>query len=118
MGWIMGQVTMIGAHAAGATMLMYEGAPDFPDPDRVWATVENLKVNILGISPTLIRALRAKGEEWPAKHDLSSLRILGSTGEPWNEEPYRWLVKATGGGVPVMNISGGAEVGACFLTPY
>ena len=92
MGWIMGPLSMVGAHANGATMVMYEGAPDFPDPGRVWASVEQHGVNMLGISPTLIRALRTKGAEWVHEHDLSSLRILGSTGEPWNPEPYNWLV--------------------------
>jgi acetyl-CoA synthetase len=119
MGWIMGPLSMVGAHANGATMVMYEGAPDFPDPDRVWASVERHGVNMLGVSPTLIRSLRTKGAEWVRRHDLSSLRILGSTGEPWNPEPYEWLSREVGGGrVPIINISGGTEVGACFLTPF
>ncbi|MFL5781900.1 MAG: acyl-CoA synthetase, partial [Thermoleophilaceae bacterium] len=119
MGWIMGPLSMVGAHANGAAMVMYEGAPDFPDPSRVWASVERHRVTMLGVSPTLIRALKTQGEEWPARHDLSSLRILGSTGEPWNPEPYRWLQRVAGGGsVPIINLSGGTEVGACFLTPF
>jgi acetyl-CoA synthetase len=120
MGWIMGPLSMVGSHAMGATMVMYEGAPDFPEPDRVWASVERHRVNMLGVSPTLIRALKAKGDEWVRRHDLSSLRILGSTGEPWNPEPYEWLVREAGGGgrIPVINLSGGTEVGACFLSPY
>jgi len=120
MGWIMGPLSMVGAHAVGGTMAMYEGAPDFPGPDRVWASVERHRVNMLGISPTLIRALKVHGDEHPEKHDLSSLRIIGSTGEPWNPEPYEWLrrVAGRGGEVPIINISGGTEVGACFLSPY
>ena len=119
MGWIMGPLSMVGAHANGAAMVMYEGAPDFPEPDRVWATVERFGVNMLGISPTLIRALKPKGEEWVAKHDLSSLRILSSTGEPWNPEPYEWLSREIGQDrLPIINISGGTEVGAVFLGPY
>jgi acetyl-CoA synthetase len=119
MGWIMGPLSMVGAHANGAAMVMYEGAPDFPDPGRVWASVERHRVTMLGVSPTLIRALKTQGDEWPAGHDLSSLRILGSTGEPWNPEPYRWLQRVAGGGsVPIINLSGGTEVGACFLTPF
>jgi len=119
MGWIMGPLSMVGAHANGAAMVLYEGAPDFPEPDRVWASVEQHGVTMLGISPTLIRALRTKGERWVHKHDLSSLRILGSTGEPWNPAPYRWLSEEVGGGrVPIINLSGGTEVGACFLTPF
>ena len=120
MGWIMGPLSMVGAHAVGGTMVMYEGAPDFPEPDRVWASVERHRVNMLGVSPTLIRALKVHGDELPQRHDLSSLRILGSTGEPWNPEPYEWLrrVAARDGEVPIINISGGTEVGACFLSPY
>jgi acetyl-CoA synthetase len=119
MGWIMGPLSMVGSHANGAAMVMYEGAPDFPDPSRIWASVERHRVTMLGVSPTLIRALKTHGDEWPARHDLSSLRILGSTGEPWNPEPYRWLQRVAGGGsVPIINLSGGTEVGACFLTPF
>jgi acetyl-CoA synthetase len=120
MGWIMGPLSMVGSHAVGGTMAMFEGAPDFPGPDRVWTSVERHRVNMLGVSPTLIRALKVHGDEHPEKHDLSSLRIIGSTGEPWNPEPYEWLrrVAGRGGEVPIINISGGTEVGACFLSPY
>jgi acetyl-CoA synthetase len=119
MGWIMGPWEMVGAGCAGATVVLYEGAPDWPQPDRVWASVERHRVNVLGVSPTLIRALKTQGDEHVRKHDLSSLRIFGSTGEPWNPEPYKWLAEVAGGGrVPIINISGGTEVGACFLTPY
>src|SRR3954453_5250819 len=119
MGWIMGPLSMVGSHALGATMVLYEGAPDFPDPGRLWASVERHRVNMLGVSPTLIRALKPHGNEWPEKHDLSSLRTLGSTGEPWNPEPYMWLRHVAGrdGEGPIINISGGTEVGACFLSP-
>jgi acetyl-CoA synthetase len=119
MGWIMGPWEMVGAGCAGATVVLYEGAPDWPGPDRVWASVERHEVNVLGVSPTLIRALKTQGDDHVRSHDLSSLRIFGSTGEPWNPEPYKWLSEVAGGGrVPIINISGGTEVGACFLTPY
>lgn len=119
MGWIMGPKLMIGAHANAAAMLVYEGAPDWPEPDRLWEVVERHKVTQLGISPTLIRSLMPHGDQWPAKHDLSSVRILGSTGEPWNPAPYEWLRKVVGdGAVPIINISGGTEIGACLLSPY
>jgi len=76
-------------------------------------------VNVLGVSPTLIRALMAHGDAPVRDHDLSSLRILASTGEPWNEAPWRWYFDVVGGGrCPVINISGGTEVGACFLSPH
>ncbi|MFY9264336.1 MAG: AMP-binding protein [Solirubrobacterales bacterium] len=118
MGWIMGPVNMIGAHALGATMVMIEGAPDWPDASRLWRLVQDQRINLLGVSPTLIRSLRSRGDRWTEGFDISPLRILGSTGEPWNEEPYRWLMRVTGGGVPIINISGGTEVGACFLSPF
>jgi acetyl-CoA synthetase len=119
MGWIMGPWEMVGAGAAGATVVIYEGAPDWPAPDRVWASVARHGVNVLGVSPTLIRSLKTHGDELPRGHDLSSLRIFGSTGEPWNPAPYLWLSEVVGEGRrPIINISGGTEVGACFLTPY
>jgi acetyl-CoA synthetase len=119
MGWIMGPWEMVGAGCTGAAVVLYEGAPDWPGPDRVWASVERHRVNVLGVSPTLIRSLKVHGDEYVRKHDLSSVRVFGSTGEPWNPEPYRWLSEVAGQGrAPVINISGGTEVGACFLTPY
>jgi acetyl-CoA synthetase len=110
MGWIMGPWTVVGCGAAGATIVFAEGAPDWP-ADRVWKLVESERVTMLGVSPTLIRALIPKGD--PAA-DLSSLRAVCTTGEPWNEGPYRWLFEQTG--APIVNISGGTEVGACFLS--
>ncbi|MGH2747940.1 MAG: AMP-binding protein [Actinomycetota bacterium] len=116
MGWIMGPLEMVGGHANGVAVFMYEGAPNHPDVDRLWAMIERHRINILGISPTLIRALMPAGEEPVKRHDLSSLRIMGSTGEPWNPEPYKWFSEVVGGGrCPIMNLSGGTEVGACFL---
>src|SRR3954451_19275211 len=112
MGWIMGPLSMVGSHANGAAMVMYEGAPDYPEPDRIWASVEKHRVSMLGVSPTLIRALKTHGADWVHRHDLGSLRIIGSTGEPWNPEPYDWLSREVGGGrIPIINISGGTEVG-------
>jgi acetyl-CoA synthetase len=118
LGWIMGPWEIVGAGALGATVLLYEGAPNHPKPDRIWEMVERHRVAVVGISPTLIRALIPAGDEWVRSHDLSSLRIIGSTGEPWNPEPYMWLFREVGGGrCPIINISGGTEVGACFLSP-
>jgi acetyl-CoA synthetase len=115
MGWIMGPWTVVGAGALGATIVFAEGAPDWPAPDRLWRTVEEERVTSLGLSPTLARALLPHGT--PA-NDLSSLRTFVTTGEPWNPEPYRWLFEEVGGSrVPVINCSGGTEVGACFLSP-
>jgi acetyl-CoA synthetase len=118
-GWIMGPWAMVGTLANRATLVIYDGAPDFPDVDRLWALVERHGINVLGVSPTLIRALMANGDEPVQQHDLSSLRILASTGEPWNEAPWRWYFDVVGGRrCPVINISGGTEVGACFLSPH
>lgn len=119
MGWIMGPWEVTGTLANGATLALFEGAPDFPEPDRLWAFLERHEVTILGISPTLIRALMAHGDEPVLRHDLSKLRILASTGEPWNEGPWRWFFDKVGGGrCPIINLSGGTEVGACFLSPH
>ena len=114
MGWIMGPWTVVGGHAMGSTLVFAEGAPDWPK-DRLWRLLEQERVSVLGISPTLVRALIPHGEP---ETDLSSLRIIVTTGEPWNPEPYRWLFQEVGGGrCPIINCSGGTEVGACFLSP-
>jgi acetyl-CoA synthetase len=114
MGWIMGPWTVVGGHALGATLVFAEGAPDFP-ADRLWRLVENERVSILGLSPTLVRALIPLGAP---ETDLSSLRTFVTTGEPWNPGPYRWLFEQVGGSrCPIINCSGGTEVGACFLSP-
>ena len=119
MGWIMGPWEVVGALANGATVALYEGAPDHPGPDRLWDYVERHGVTILGLSPTLVRGLLPHGDAPVRAHDLASLRVLGSTGEPWNETPWRWYFDVVGGGRrPVINISGGTEVGACFLSPH
>ena len=118
MGWIMGPWEVFGTHANGGALLLYEGAPDFPAPDRLWSLVERHRVTILGVSPTLVRALIPHGSEQVTTHDRSSLRILASTGEPWNPDPWRWYFEVVGESrCPVINISGGTEVGACFLSP-
>jgi acetyl-CoA synthetase len=112
MGWIMGPWTVVGGGACGATVVYAEGAPDFP-PDRLWRLVESERVTMLGLSPTLVRALIPHGEP---EADMSSLKAICTTGEPWNREPYMWLHEHVGGGrVPIVNESGGTEVGACFL---
>ena len=114
MGWIMGPWTVVGAGALGATVVYMEGAPDWP-ADRIWRLVEAERITMLGVSPTLIRALLPHGEP---QADLSSLRAVTTTGEPWNRGPYDWLNEHVcgGGRTPIVNISGGTEVGACFLS--
>ena len=117
MGWIMGPLSIFGTHGTGGTLLLYEGSPDVPDTDRLWQLVERHRVSMLGVSPTLARTLRAAGSA--AHHDLSSVRVIGSTGEPWDPESYEWLAADVfGGRVPIINFSGGTEVGGSFLCPY
>ncbi|MEO8290123.1 MAG: AMP-binding protein [Gaiellaceae bacterium] len=114
MGWIMGPWKVVGGGALGAKLVFAEGAPDWP-ADRLWKTVESEGVTILGCSPTLIRALMQHGDP---EADLSSLRVIVTTGETWNPGPYQWLFDQVGGGrCPIINCSGGTEVGACFLSP-
>jgi acetyl-CoA synthetase len=119
LGWIMGPWLLTAGLANGATIVLYDGAPDHPGPDRLWSLLASTRATHCGVSPTLVRALMAHGDAGPANHDLSHLRILASTGEPWNEDPWRWFFEHIGGGrCPVINISGGTEVGACFLSPH
>src|SRR5437868_2489319 len=111
MGWMMGPWEVFGTLLLGATMMLYDGAPDFPEPDRVWSLVDRHQVTALGVSPTLIRALRRHGDEIVHRHDLSSLRKFASTGEPWNPDPWIWLFQNVGRGkLPIINYSGGTEI--------
>ncbi|HDR7963532.1 MULTISPECIES: AMP-binding protein [Bacillus] len=111
MGWMMGPFLLFGSLINGATMVMYEGVPDFPEADRLWETVDKYEITHLGISPTLIRALMAKGDEYVNKHSLKSLEVFASTGEPWNPDPWMWLFETVGkNNVPICNYSGGTEI--------
>lgn len=111
MGWMMGPWQVFGSLLLGATMFLYDGAPDFPGPDRLWELVETHHINQMGVSPTLIRSLIPHGEEHFKKHDLSSLKCFASTGEPWNPDPWMWLFEKVGEGKrPIINYSGGTEI--------
>lgn len=111
LGWMMGPWLIFGTLMLGATCVLYDGAPDYPDPGRIWSVAERHRLTHLGLSPTVIRALMPHGEQWPLRHDLSSLSILGSTGEPWNPEPYRWFFEHVGKRrAPIINYSGGTEI--------
>jgi acetyl-CoA synthetase len=122
-GWMMAPWEIFGMALLGGTTVTYDGALDYPGPDRLWALVEHHGVNLLGVSPTLIRSLMRHGDEPVRRYDLSSLRILGSTGEPWNPESWRWLFDVVGRRrLPIINYSGGTEVsgglvGGNVLTP-
>lgn len=111
MGWMMGPWLVFGSLLLGGTMLLYDGAPDYPRPDRIWSMTEKHRISILGLSPTFIRALIPHGIELVRSYDLSSLRIFASTGEPWNPDPWMWLFQEVGAGrIPVINYSGGTEI--------
>jgi acetyl-CoA synthetase len=111
MGWMMGPWLVFGALILGGTFFLYDGAPDYPGPGRLWEIVEKHRISILGVSPTLIRLLMTHGESPVRPHDLSSLRYFASTGEPWNPDPWMWLFEKVGKKrIPIMNYSGGTEI--------
>jgi len=110
-GWMMGPWLIAGGLMLGATIVLYDGTPDFPDASRMWSMVERHRVTHLGISPTAIRGLMRSGEEPVRSKDRSSLFVLGSTGEPWNPDPWWWYFRNVGESrCPVINYSGGTEV--------
>ena len=111
MGWMMGPFMVYGGLINGATILMFEGTPDYPTPSRIWEIVERHQVTHLGISPTLIRSLMNLDEKYATSNDLSTLKMIGSTGEPWNEDPWMWLFeKVCRRKIPIFNYSGGTEI--------
>ena len=117
MGWIMGPWMVVAGLANGAAIVTFDGAPNHPGPDRLFEVVEKHRLNFLGISPTFIRSIQPHGAELAADHDLSSLSAFGSTGEPWNPDPWWWLFRDVGGSqIPIVNLSGGTEIGACILS--
>lgn len=117
MGWMMGPFLVYGGLMNGATITVFEGTPTYPEPSRIWELVEKHQVTHLGISPTLIRTLMTMDESYATKHDLSTLKMVGSTGEPWNDEPWMWLFeKVLNRKVPIINYSGGTEISGGILT--
>jgi acetyl-CoA synthetase len=118
-GWVTGHSYIVyGPLANGATALMYEGAPNWPEPDRFWRIIQKYGVTILYTAPTAIRAFMKWGDEWVKKHDLSSLRLLGSVGEPINPEAWTWYHKVVGGGrCPIVDTWWQTETGSIMITP-
>jgi acetyl-CoA synthetase len=118
-GWVTGHSYIVyGPLALGATCVLYEGTPDYPDKDRFWEIVERYKVTVLYTAPTAIRTFMKWGAEYPQKHDLSSLRLLGSVGEPINPEAWMWYRDTIGGGrCPVVDTWWQTETGAIMITP-
>ena len=117
-GWVTGHSYIVyGPLLNGATALMFEGVPNYPDHDRFWTVCEKHKVNIFYTAPTAIRALMREGDTHVTKHDLSSLRLLGSVGEPINPEAWRWYYEAVGGGkLPIVDTWWQTETGGCMIT--
>ena len=117
-GWVMAPYELVGSHFNGHSCFLYESVPNHPEPDRLWQIISDTNITHLGLSPTAVRVLIGEGDHWVEKHDLSSLRVLGSTGEPWDSESYLWYFDKVGSKkCPIMNISGGTEIGACLLQP-
>jgi acetyl-CoA synthetase len=118
-GWVTGHSYLVyGPLSAGATCLMYEGAPDFPQPDRFWRLIDKYRVNIFYTSPTAIRSFLKQGDQWPAGHDLSSLRLLGSVGEPINPAAWDWYHRVIGGErCPIVDTWWQTETGAIMIAP-
>jgi len=118
-GWVTGHSYVVyGPLSNGATVLMYEGAPNHPEPDRFWSIIERYRVNIFYTAPTAIRAFIKWGEHWPLKHDLSSLRLLGTVGEPINPEAWMWYREMIGKGrCPIVDTWWQTETGAIMITP-
>jgi acetyl-CoA synthetase len=119
MGWIMGPFMVTGPLVLGATAVMLEGLPDHPGPDRLWQSVERLGITHLGLSPALVRAQAAAGDQHVDGFGLESLKVIGSTGEPFTVSAWRWLHRHVGRGHrPIINYSGGTEVGCALLAGY
>jgi acetyl-CoA synthetase len=118
-GWVTGHSYVVyGPLSNGTTTFMYEGAPNWPEPDRFWQIIERHRINILYTAPTAIRAFIKWGEQWPLKHDLSSLRLLGSVGEPINPEAWMWYQRVIGKGrCPIVDTWWQTETGAMMISP-
>ena len=122
MGWIIGPLIVFGTPLVGATLVLVEGAPNYPDADRMWRIVEQQRVSYLGVAPTTVRTFMAQGSRPAATHDLSGLRMLISAGEAWTSEAWLWFFQQAGGGrLPILNFSGGTEmisiIGTTVLLP-
>ena len=117
-GWMMGPWEIIGNHHFAGTIFLYDGAPDYPKTNRFWEIIDQHQITVFGISPTAIRLLMRQENTTARTFNLDSLRLLGSTGEPWDETSYLWFFKEIGKErCPIINISGGTEIAGCFLLP-
>ena len=116
LGWMMGPWAISGALLLGARLVLFEGAPDYPDPGRTWRLIERHRITHIGHQPDADPGADGPRRRAGAGHDLSTLRVLGSTGEPWNPDPWWWLFRVVGGGrVPIVNYTGGTEIAGGIL---
>ncbi len=116
LGWMMGPWLILGSLLNRAAMVLFEGSPTYPHPGRLWEVWQRHRVTVAGLAPTLVRAVMPHGEEIPNRYPLEHLRILGSTGEPWNPEPWLWTLEHVGKGrAPIVNYSGGTEISGGIL---
>ncbi len=119
MGWMMGPWMVYGGLITGCTIVLYDGTPDYPTPARLWEMIDRHRVTVFGISPTAIRGLMAYGDEPLQKVSLRSLRILGSSGEPWNPDPWQWFFEKVGNKrCPIINYSGGTEISGGIVSAF
>jgi acetyl-CoA synthetase len=117
LGWMMGPWLIAGVLLLGGAIVLYDGALDWPEPDRVWSIVERQGATLLGIAPTAVRAMMRQPLELVRKHPMPTLRALGSTGEPWNEDPWWWYFREVGRErCPIVNYSGGTEIGGGIVS--
>lgn len=119
MGWMMGPWMVYGGLVTGATIVLYDGTPDFPTPSRLWDIIDRHQVTVFGISPTAVRGLMVHGQQPLQGYRLNSLRVLGSSGEPWNPDPWHWFFEQVGQGrCPIINYSGGTEISGGILSAF
>jgi acetyl-CoA synthetase len=119
MGWMMGPWMVYGGLITGSTLVLYDGTPDYPTPARLWDMIDRHRVSVFGISPTAIRGLMAHGDQFVDNRPLDSLRILGSSGEPWNPDPWMWFFEKVGHRrCPIINYSGGTEVSGGIVSAF
>jgi acetyl-CoA synthetase len=116
LGWLTGPILAVATPLVGATLLLAEGTPDYPEPGRLWRLVQDHRISFLGVAPTMVRAFMQQPPEVVEGYDLSSLRVTASTGEPWTPEAWTWFRgKVCGGRAPILNYSGGTEIGGGIL---
>ena len=116
MGWVVGPLEIMGVCFTGATLIMGEGAPNYPDPGRIWRLIDEYKVSWLGFAPTIARIFMSQEEDYVSRYDFSSLKVVLTTGEPWNPDAWLWFFdKVCGKRVPILNLTGGTEIGCGIL---